>query len=233
MKFKGTIATQYSGSIAGVTASRNRGGSFFRNRVIPLNPNTTFQQAIRTNFGTLSSYWLSTLTAGERDAWDTYALNVLIPDSLGEPRNVGGLGMFKRSNVPRIQAGITPFPQVDAAPTEFNLGSYTAPVVGAVSAAGGTLSLAFTAADDWANEDEAGMFVLISRGVNASRNYFKGPYRFAGSIAGDSSTPPTSPASLTLPFTVAVGQKVFIQARVSRADGRLSTPFRGVATVTT
>jgi hypothetical protein len=227
MKFKGTIGTQYSGSIAGVTASHNRGGAFLRSRVIPVNPNTTFQQAVRTIFGTLSSYWLSTLTPAERDAWNTYALNVLIPDSLGEPRNVGGLGMFKRSNVPRVQAGITTTPQVDAAPTEFNLGSYTAPTVGAISAGGGTLSLAFTNTDEWANEDEAAMFVLISRGLNASVNYFKGPYRFAGQVLGDGTTAPTSPASITLPFTVAIGQRVYVSVRVSRADGRLSTPFRG------
>lgn len=224
MKFKGTIGDMQSGSLAGIVASHNRGGTYYRERRIPVNPATSFQVAVRGFVSNLTSNWLNLLTEAERDAWDQYALNVLIPDALGDPRNVGGLGMYVRSNVPRLQAAL---PRVDVAPTVFNLGEFTDPVVGVIDGTADTLSLAFTNSDDWANEDDSGLTVFGSRGQNASINYFKGPYRFAAVIEGGSVTPPTSPAVIALPFNVAAGQRVFVQARVTRADGRLSSPFRG------
>jgi hypothetical protein len=228
VKFKPTIAGEASGSIGALTFSHNRGGAYIRNRVIPVNPNTSFQQAVRGHVATLTSYWLNILTAVERAAWDVYALNVPLIDALGEPRNAGGLGMFVRSNVSRLQAGE---PQVDAAPVIYNLGEFTDPVPGVASAAAQTLSLAFTNGDDWANEDDSALLVYLSRGMNASINYFKGPYRFAVAIQGDAVTPPTSPNAVACPFPVAEGQKLFVKANVTRADGRYSSPFRGGVTV--
>lgn len=227
MKFKSPMFSQASGSIAGTTFAHNRGGLYVRARSIPTNPNTTFQQAVRTTFGLLSNLWLNTLTEAQRAGWDNYASLVLIPDSLGEPRNVGGVGMYQRSNTPRIQAGLT---RIDDAPSIFNLGDYTAPVIASITAPT-SISLEFTDTDAWANDDDAAMIILASRGQNPSRNFFKGPYRFAGVIEGDSVTPPTSPAAITSPFPLVAGQRQFIQVRVTQGDGRLATPFRDFDTV--
>jgi len=215
-----------SGSVGGTTFSRNRGGSYMRTRAIPVNPNTTFQQEIRSLVATLTSYWLNGLTEDQRAAWDTYALNVELPNALGQPRNVGGLAMFVRSNVPRLQASHVDFPQVDDAPVVFNMGDYTLPSLGNASEATQTAALAFTNTDDWAGEDEAGLLFYGSRAQNPSINYFKGPYRFAHAIKGDVATPPTTPASITWPFPFADTQRIFAFMRVTRADGRLSSPFR-------
>jgi hypothetical protein len=230
MKFKSSMVTQASGSVGGLTYSHNRGGMYIRSRATPTNPGSAFQAAVRAFVATLTSAWNDTLTAAQRAAWDTYAENVPMTDSLGEPRNIGGLGHYVRSNVPRLQAGLD---RVDDGPTTYNLGEFTAPSFGTISAAGGTAAVNFDTGDDWVDEDDAGMLILLSRGQNPGVNYFKGPYRFTDSIDGDSGTPPTSPASLTAPFALAVGQKLFGQARVSRADGRLSLPFRFNGTVTT
>jgi hypothetical protein len=220
--------TEASGSTGGLVASRNRGGAYFRKRTVPVNPNSTFQQTVRSGLAFLAAAWGNVLTAEQRAAWDAYALNVPIADSLGAPRNVGGLGMYVRSNVPRINAGLT---RIDDAPTIFDVGEFTAPVVGTVDASASTLSLAFTETDAWVNEEGSAMIVQISAGQNSTINYFKGPYRFAGNIEGGIA-PPTSPAVLTVPFPVAVGQRVFVEAKVSRADGRLSATFRGNGIVT-
>lgn len=223
MIFRPLVGNDLSGSLAGITASHNRGGPYFRSRAIPVNPNTTFQQTVRGNMAQLANLWLNTLTEAQRDAWDEYALNVLIPNAIGEPRNVGGLGMYQRSNTPRLQASL---PRVDAAPTIFNLGDFTNPTIASVTAATDLLSLNFTDTDDWANEDDAAMLVYTARGQNPSINFFKGPYRFAASIDGDGITPPVSPASIALAFGVAVGQRVFIRVNVTRADGRYGSDFR-------
>ena len=223
MKFKSTILAQTSGSLDGTVFSHNRGGRYTRVRATPTNPNTPQQQAVRGFMSTLTNLWLSTLTQAERDAWDEYALQVPLLDRLGEPRNVGGIGMYCRSNIPRLQAGE---PRVDPAPTIFDLGGFTGPGIISVTAATDTISLAFADTDLWANEDDSAMFIFTSRGQNASINFFKGPYRLAAVIQGDSITPPSSPADVVSPFALAVGQRSFIRVNVSRADGRLASDFR-------
>lgn len=226
IKFGGGVASA-SGSVGGTTYSHNRGGPYMRSRVVPTNPGTPKQIAVRSILSQLTSLWLSTLTAIQRISWDTYAENVLLPNPLGEPRNVGGLGMYVRSNVPRLQSGL---PRVDTAPSIFNLGAYTEPAIGGITAPT-SISLSFDNTDAWANEDDAAMLVYGSRGQNVSINYFKGPYRVAGLVVGDAITPPTSPAAITSRFTLVAGQRAFVRAQVTRADGRLSADWRGFSAV--
>lgn len=227
MKYKPLIGDQQSGSMGGITASHNRGGTYFRQRAIPVNPNTPYQQAVRSLMAQLTSAWFNILTADQRTAWEAYAENVPYTDKLGEPRNIGGLGAYVGCNIPRLQAGKT---RVDPGPVIYNRGEFTAPTIASITAPS-ALSLGFTVTDEWVDEDDAHLIVLCSRGENASINFFKGPYRYADTVDGDSGTPPTSPAAITVPFVLVAGQKCFIQARVSRADGRLSTPFRHVGVV--
>jgi hypothetical protein len=224
MKFQPLLGTDLSGSVGGIVASHNRGGAYFRNRAIPVNPNTPQQQAVRGFMATLTSLWNNTLTAVQRTAWDTYALNVPLADPLGNPRNVGGLGMYIRSNVPRLQGSE---PRVDAAPIIFNLGDFTNPTFTNFDAALNQIDFNFNNTDDWANEDDAVMLLYTGRPQNPTINFFKGPYRHVGGIQGDAIVPPVSPTTVGAAFAFGVNNRVFVQIRVSRADGRLSLPFRG------
>lgn len=211
------------GSVGGIVFSRNRGGSYIRNRTVPTDPGTTQQVAIRVHLANLANHWVNTLTAAKRALWDAYADAVHLPNSLGQDRNVGGLGMYCRTNVPCLQWGKT---RIDDAPTIFDTGEFTAPTIASITAATDVLSLNFTAEDVWATENDSGMLVYCSRPMNPTRNYFKGPYRYADAVEGADPAPPTSPQAINLPFPVEAGHKVFIQVRVLRADGRLSSPFR-------
>ena len=227
MIFKSSIIESGSGSVGGLTLSRNRGGMYLRGRAVPTNPNTPFQQAVRSAAAQLASLWRNVLTADQRAAWDLYAENVELPNSLGDPRNVGGLGMYIRSNVPRIASGEADLVRVDDGPIIFNLGDVGALEVISATAATDVVSFGFTDTDEWVDEDAAGLLIYTARAANPSINYFKGPYRFAGAVLGDSTTPPTTPAAIDAAFNIDVANKTFVFARVSRADGRLSTPFRG------
>lgn len=218
MKIKSALITEASGSIGGMTASHNRGGLYLRARAIPTNPNSPQQQVVRGIMAQLTSLWLDVLTPGQRQAWDNYALNVPLPDPLGEPRHTGGLQMYVRSNSPRLQIGL---PRVDDGPTIFNLGAYTNPFFDAPSEALGFVVINFTALDEWVNEDDAAMITYTARPQNVTINYFKGPYRRAGFILGDLAIPPVSPVNTTPAFTFVEGQAVFVRVNVTRADGRL------------
>lgn len=228
MKFKGTIIGEASGSVASLTFSHNRGGQYIRQRSVPTDPGSAFQVAVRNFTAQLAARWVNELTESQRAAWDTYAENVLLPDTLGEPRNPGGLAMYNRSNVPRLQAGLA---RIDDAPTIFNLADLTTPTVDSITAASDEADITFEPLDPWANETGGALLIFASRPQNPSINFFKGPYRFAHAVLGDDTTPPTSPATVSLPFPVAIGNRVFFQVRATTADGRLSAPirFRGLA----
>lgn len=219
MLFKPLLIGELSGSVGALTASHNKGGSYIRSRVIPTNPGTPFQTEVRSLMGQFAARWTNTLSAAQRGAWDTYALNVPLLNRLGESVTVTGLNMYQRSNIPRAQNGL---PIVDDGPTVFNLGDYTAPTIASFTAPT-VLSLGFNVADDWVNEDNAAMLIYGSRDTGIAINFFKGPYRkYPIQLLGDSASPPASPHAGTNPFNVSTGNQVFLKAAVTRADGRYS-----------
>lgn len=224
MKFKSQLVTQASGSIGGFTASHNKGGLYLRARAIPVNTNTSFQQAVRNYMSQLTSRWNATLTAAQRAAWSVYADQTPITDSLGEPRTIPPLAMYCRSNIARLQGGLA---VVDDGPTIYGLPTLS-PLTFTADEGADTLDVAFVDTDAWANEVGGGLLIAASRPQNVTINYFNGPYRFAGSVDG-AAVPPATPATIALPFPVAAGQQVFFKARATLADGRVSSPFRSVA----
>lgn len=226
MKFKSGMMTQASGSLGGMTAAHNRGGLYLRARSIPVNTNTQQQQDVRNALTQLTTAWGSTLTQVQRDAWQVYADNVPQTNALGDSITLSGIASYVRANTSRLQAALD---RVDDAPTIFNIGDFTQPVLGTAAASTNQLQFAFDDADEWANEDGSAMLVYISRPASPSINFFAGPYRFATAIEGDATTAPTSPVTIDTPFPFAVGNKLFVRVRVTRADGRLSGNFRDFA----
>jgi hypothetical protein len=136
--------------------------------------------------------------------------------------------MYIRSNVTRLQAGL---PRVDAGPTVPTLAAMTTPVISNASVATNSWDVAFDNTDAWANEDDGALICFGSRSKSVGTNFFKGPYRFTQVVAGDAVTPPTSPATITNPFVLILGQRVFVRIVAVRADGRVSSSFRGQATI--
>lgn len=223
MKFKSEVLTQASGSIGGTTYAHNRGGLYRRARSIPVNPNTAAQQAARNNVTALVAAWAGVLTQLQRDQWENYAANNPVTDKLGDPLVLTGQQMYVRCNSVRLRGGAT---RVDDGPVVSGLVEVTTPTI---EAGDGDLhiSVTFDNSDAWANEDDAGLVVQQSRQFSPARNFFKGPYRYASTIDGDSVTPPTSPATSTNPFNVTMTDTLKIFARIVafRADGRISGAF--------
>jgi hypothetical protein len=229
VKISSPIISAGSGSLAGLTASRNKGGLYLRARAVPTNPSTVYQQAVRNAMSTLVDRWTTVLTPTQRGQWDVYAMNTPVFNTLGASINLTGQQQYLRSNVPRL---ITGLPAVDDGPGIFNLGSFTVPTFTTLVASTSVLTVAFDNTDEWANETGASLIMFVSRPQNPSVNYFKGPYRQWRSTDGNDSTPPTSPVAVAEPFTYAVGSRCFIKANVTRADGRYSQALRitGLAT---
>ena len=226
VKFKSALVTAASGKVRGLVASHNKGGAYFRGLTIPTNPNTSFQQAVRNNLSTLQTRFLSTVTAVQRAAWATYAENTPVTNAMGDTIKLTANQWYVACNSLRLQSSVA---VVDAGPVIFGLPTLTLPVP-TIIAAGTTVSVAFTNTDAWANEAGGYLLVFASRSQNATINFFKGPFRFAGKVTG-AATPPTSPAVITLPFVIGpVGSKMFFRFVALRADGRKSIDLFSTAT---
>jgi hypothetical protein len=218
MKFKGDFLGAPSGSVGGLVFSHNRYGYYCRKKVIPTNPNTSLQQAVRAIFGQLAAAWSNTLTASQRAAWELYAANVPVLNNLGDPQTLSGNAMYIRCNTPRLQAGLT---AMSDGPTIFTLDEFTAPNF-TLDGAGAQIEVSFTNTDDWANEVGGAMLVWQGKPQGIGRTFFKGPFRYAGKIAG-AAVAPESPVDIaTPPFTLNADNLGWIKVATVRADGRIS-----------
>lgn len=96
------VLSAASGSMGGLVFSHNKGGLYTRKRVIPTNPRSTRQTAVRAGFKTTSSLWASALTAAQRAGWTAFAQANPVPNRLGAPCIITGLQMFMRFNTPIV-----------------------------------------------------------------------------------------------------------------------------------
>ena len=227
IKFGGGVI-QMAGKIAGTVFSRNRYGNYARAGTKPTNPNTERQSQVRAIIGTLNDIWQSTLTDAQRIAWAAYANNVPMVNRLGEVQNFSGYNHFCRSNAARLAAGLT---AIADAPTIYALAEQDPTFTTVADVSDNAIKPAFDNSLPWAGE--AGGYLLIYQGqpCSATRNYFGGPFRYIGKVAGATPTPPTSPGSIAPYYTLVAGQNQFVQARIMRADGRLSGFFRSQSLV--
>ena len=172
-----------SGSIAGATASRAKGGvDYLRARVTPTNPNTARQQVVRSALSALSSAWRNTLTPTERGSWITLAD--------GSPQN--GLALFNKGNVSRRQAGMTDVLEYDATLAEPEFGPDGA------TNSGSAVSVTWTA-NGSESVDGAALLLYIQQPTRPSVTN-NNRYRFLGSVQGDSGSAPTSPFTGASPW---------------------------------
>lgn len=85
--------TGIRGSQSGTTYSRNRGGTYRKNKPVPSNPQSGAQGTIRGALGGLSTGWAA-LTQAQRNGWDTAADDVVLTNSLGEEYNPSGQNLY-------------------------------------------------------------------------------------------------------------------------------------------
>lgn len=212
---------QMSGSIAGNTFARNRYGNYARSRTKPVNPSSPSQSKMRLIMAFLVEYWNEELTDAERAQWATYANAVSMKNRLGDDVKCTGFNHFIRGNSLQLLLGKT---TIEAGPTVLTLPPTDPAYTVTASVATQKISIAFDNTLDWAGEVGAYMLAYQGRPQVHTRNFFKGPHRYTGNIAGAVS-PPTSPQTVTAVFPLVLGQRVWVASRILRADGRCTIRF--------
>lgn len=228
-----------SGSMGGCTASHNRGGMYFRNRVVPTDPNTPRQASIRSYMAAAINAWTVFLTPAQRAAWETFAANTPMTDTLGSVLMLTGQQAFVKANV---LAYTLARPTIVAAPTTFNNGQPVAVVqpttlatpnkIGIATATGALLTSVLLMEDA---PDDGDVAMYLGPPVNASRNFWKGPYQLAATTpiaSGAGGAAFTTTAALqTQDDPLVVGQFRPVRFRVLYDDGRMSQVYRTIAEV--
>jgi len=93
----GMMMTDASGKLGGQVFSKNRGGSYVRTKVTPVNPQTTAQMTIRGIFASISSAW-SSLLESQRATFNGFVNDYARTDIFGDLRNPSGKNLFQRLN---------------------------------------------------------------------------------------------------------------------------------------
>jgi hypothetical protein len=211
---------QLSASAGSTTASRNRFGSYFRNRVMPVNPQSESQTVYRLRFQDLSSNWRD-LSDEQRQGWAELGSEMVRQDSLGQTYNLTGLQAFTSLNLNRFLIGsalLEDAPAINTPPDDWDMSLVveTDPGVSTTVTITSDLTLA------------AGEFVVIeatpavSPGITfVGRSQFKVIDVLSNAAWG---SPENVGAAYAAVFGLPpVGDKVFVQMSVITAEGFRST----------
>jgi hypothetical protein len=220
IKFGGGVV-QMSGSIGGSTFARNRFGNYGRSRTTPVNPNSSSQSKMRLILAYLVEWWNEKLNATERAQWATYANAISMTNRLGDSIKCTGFNHFIRSNSLRLLLSQA---IIEAGPTVLTLPPTDPTFAVAASVATQLISITLDPTMDWANALLNFMVLFQGRPQVATRNFFKGPYRWMGSIEGNP-TPPLNPTTRAAIFPLVLGQRVWVSARIITADGRATIRY--------
>jgi len=118
----GALAQDVRGTIAGQTFSRNKGGSYVRQKVSGTQPQTARQTAQRSILSQVSIAWANT-EATTRALWYAYAENNPVLDVFGDALKLNGAAAFAKLNAVRVTCGqaIIATPPVAEAPAASTL----------------------------------------------------------------------------------------------------------------
>jgi hypothetical protein len=210
-----------SGSVGGVTSSRNRFGQYKRARATPVNPRSAAQAQSRSRMSVNAALW-RTLTGAQRAGWVDLGLSMVRSDALGQNYNLTGFQAFCSVNntlASSSGAGVLAAPGL-VTPAGLLTGTLT------VTAA--TMSLAYT---------------TTPLGAGVKLQVFASPQRSAGrTFEGDfrqllvSAAAAASPMDLFAAYSAkngvpVVGNRIFVSA-VTTVGGFQSGAFVTSAVVT-
>lgn len=199
-----------SGSQAGTVHSHNQFGSYTRNRVVPVNPQSSKQTAARNALSYVSAFWRS-ITDSQRLEWLALGQQIVRSDPLGQTYTLKGFSAFCLINLHRRNNGeavISSPPALDAAP-QIVLGTITADV------GTPTMTIAYTIAGGALTN---GFEVWLSAPVSAGKSYIQPTaLKKVASVLGNAASPYNFENAYTALFgelgSENVGERIFVEIR--------------------
>jgi hypothetical protein len=227
MKIKfGSIVVAGSGKIGGHVAARNRAGAYMRTKVTPVNPNTSFQAAVRNVLSALSTGW-GALTPGQRTEWNGAVDSFKSTDVFGDIKRPSGFNLYVALNTNLLKIGeaaisVPPLPQ--------NLPVIETGVLAAAN--GGAMTVTFTN-DPVITDSEIEVFATPA--VSPGKSFIKSELRFIGLMPAIAAHVTTLTTLYNAKFGAigATGEKVFVSLKqVSKTSGQAGIPVQYSAIIT-
>lgn len=192
-----------SGSVAGVTSSRNRFGQYRRTRAIPVNPASSFQQTQRARLSLNSAAWRA-LTQAQRAGWSDMATSLVLTDALGQSYSPTGFNAYVSVNGNNLDAGNA---AVSAAPA---IVTPAALIIGAITLTAAAFTVAYTTTPLPAG---ARCFFYVSMQRSAGRA-FEADFRLLQVSAAAAASPVDAYAAYVARFGLpVVGNRIFIRLK--------------------
>jgi len=115
------LVSEFSGKLNGSVAVRGKSTAYFRNRVMPINPNTNAQQFVRQRFSIVSKAW-SSLTQTQILAWNSAVANWKYSNLFADIKELSGKALYQKLNQNLITSNLSiindpptkvPFPTIE------------------------------------------------------------------------------------------------------------------------
>jgi len=216
---------QLAGTMGCTVATHSRYSSFFRNRVMPVNPRTAAQTLIRDAMTSFSQNWKG-LTAAEREAWAQLAQ--LLPGSniQGTAHILSPSALYVGFNLDRRTLGLA---RLDTAPPAVEVPPSMSAISATNSQIGPVMNLDGTAVDGTATNFLA---IFASAPIGKGMAYVNpSDHRFISAQAGNVALPVNIVAAYETVF--GIGWRTFTGMDISyRVLGFSDTGFRGDAVLT-
>lgn len=224
------LVSDVRNKLNGSVMSKNRYGSYMRNKTTPVNPQTTFQQNVRAQLAANSQAW-GGLTEAQRSGWRALAAELPFTDIFGDSKILAGNSLFNQLNGNLNKVGVASIgdaPLKEAVPSLVTFSVSAVGTLGVLSA----LTLAFSPTPIPAGY---ALVVYATPGISPGRNFVKNQFRLVTSLAAATATGADIFTAYSARFgTPADDQKIFVRvALVSLNSGQQGIPLEAMAVVTT
>ena len=210
------VVADMRNKLNGTVFSKNRYGAYTRTKVTPVNPQSTFQTAVRANFGTTSASWRG-LTQAQRNAWIAQAQFFPIIDIFGNSKVLSGQALYQQLNRNLFTAGqsaITTPPSPAAIPSFY--------ATAFVSSAGGADTITVSAATVPAGHT---CIVAVTAQLTPGIQFAKNRFRVLGTFTATATAIVITTAYRARFGTPVVGNKILVKVYlIDNTTGQASTP---------
>lgn len=221
------LVSEMRNKLNGSVLSKNRYGNYIRNKVTPVNPQTSFQLNQRSILSALSAGWRG-LTQNQRDEWSEAAKQQPTTDIFGDTKILSGQAFYVSRNLNLVgnsQAQISspgvpvdvPFVDITSSTVQVDLGEISI-VQLAISAS--TIPAGFVAV------------VYATPSYSPGRSFVKNQFRRLGVFTASGGAIDVSLAYIAKFGSAAIGEKVsFRLALVATSTGQMGLPTQSNAIV--
>lgn len=221
----GALVVDGRNKIGGQVASKNRYGAYMRNKVTPVNPQSTAQQNVRAAFAANSQAWRG-LTDAERQSWIDAAPSFPIIDIFGNSKILAGNALYQSLNSNLSKAAIA---AINTAPAPEAVPSVATLAITADESTG-VVSIAWTETPVPAG---TALLLYMTPCVGAGISFVKNKFRLVEVITATTASPATVDVLYGTVFgPLVVGQKIYVRAAfMSITTGQQGIPLEASTTV--